>query len=102
METSIDATAVAASAAASRNTDSSQGTPGFDGSQSKTLAPKIHWWTGRNTALPAGIVKVRVTESPRLPPRNQTGPLWPTPANSPVLSFAQGLVAMGMLIAHCQ
>src|SRR5882724_9931923 len=98
MDTSNTVAAVAAAAAAARNVGTSQVTPGTDGSQSLATAPKIQLWTGKNIAFPAGMVSERDRESPKLPPRNQTGPLCPTPANSPVVS-SNGLVAAGMLQA---
>src|SRR5215470_4621960 len=102
METSNTVAALAAVAADFLNVGTLHTTPGFDGSQSPTVAPKIHWLTGTNSALFAGIVKERVTESPSVPPRNQTGPLCPAPAYAPVESLAQGLVLKGRLMAHCQ
>ena len=51
-----------------------------------------------------GIVKERVTESPREPPRNQTGPLWPVPSG--VSGYGglrwNGVLVEGKLMAYCQ
>src|SRR5437879_5924432 len=77
---------VAAAAAAARSVGTSQGTPGFVGSQSPTADPKIQLCTGMKMDFPVGTVTLRSAEPPNVPPRNQTGPLWPTPANAPVVS----------------
>src|ERR1035438_1718042 len=77
-------------------------TPGLLGSQSPTVAPKIHRYTGRNSPMPVGTVKERSTDAgdPNDPPRNQTWPLCPTPAYWPVVSVT-GFCATGIPRAHC-
>src|SRR5213592_2201466 len=100
MVTSNTSAASVLAAAVARRASTSHSTPGTVGSQSNTPAPKIQLYTGTKMALPDGTLQVRSAEFPKVPAANQTGPLWPSAQNSPVVSL-RGLRSAGMLKAHC-
>src|SRR5688572_45229 len=100
MVTSRISAASVLAAAEARRLGTSHGTPGTEGSQSNAPAPKTQLYTGMKIALPVGTVQLRSTEFPNVPAKYQTGPLWPSPQNSPVASV-RGFRSAGTLMAHC-
>src|SRR5262245_29491274 len=82
----------------------SQSFRGIVGSQSNAPAPYSVLVRGMMMALPAGTVQVRRpmvgAGDAKAPPKNQTGPAWPSPQFWPVVSKF-GFWGVGMAINHC-